>query len=309
MLAGVRPGFSHHGGPMNLNAHRTMQLYGALLLLPAALLLTAFAYLPTVTTVINSLFLPGFRGEPAAFVGLDNYRVLMDDPTFWKVARNNLLYALGTIPTSMALALGMALLVNARLPGRGLVRMAYFTPTILPMIAAANIWMFFYAPQIGLFNKLLGALGFAGVNWLGDPGVALGSVIVMSVWKEAGFFMIFYLAALQAIPPELKEAADLEGTSRWSFFWRVTFPLLMPTTLFVLINALINAVRVVDHLFILTKGGPNNATNLLLYYVYENAFSFFDRTMAATITVVILLVLAVVATLKFTILDRRTHYQ
>jgi len=294
---------------MNLNAHRTMQLYGALLLLPAALLLTAFAYLPTITTVINSLFLPGFRGEPAAFVGLDNYRVLMDDPTFWKVARNNLLYALGTVPTSMALALGMALLVNARLPGRGLVRMAYFTPTILPMIAAANIWMFFYAPQIGLFNKLLGALGFAGVNWLGDPGVALGSVIVMSVWKEAGFFMIFYLAALQAIPPELKEAADLEGTSRWSFFWRVTFPLLMPTTLFVLINALINAARVVDHLFILTKGGPNNATNLLLYYVYENAFSFFDRTMAATITVVILLVLAVVATLKFTILDRRTHYQ
>ncbi|XUO86575.1 sugar ABC transporter permease [Halomonas sp. KM072] len=294
---------------MNLNAHRTMQLYGALLLLPAALLLTAFAYLPTITTVINSLFLPGFRGEPAAFVGLDNYRVLMDDPTFWKVARNNLLYALGTVPTSMALALGMALLVNAHLPGRGLVRMAYFTPTILPMIAAANIWMFFYAPQIGLFNKLLGALGFAGVNWLGDPGVALGSVIVMSVWKEAGFFMIFYLAALQAIPPELKEAADLEGTSRWSFFWRVTFPLLMPTTLFVLINALINAVRVVDHLFILTKGGPNNATNLLLYYVYENAFSFFDRTMAATITVVILLVLAVVATLKFTILDRRTHYQ
>ena len=294
---------------MNLNAHRTMQLYGALLLLPAALLLTAFAYLPTITTVINSLFLPGFRGEPAAFVGLDNYRVLMDDPTFWKVARNNLLYALGTVPTSMALALGMALLVNARLPGRGLVRMAYFTPTILPMIAAANIWMFFYAPQIGLFNKLLGALGFAGVNWLGDPGVALGSVIVMSVWKEAGFFMIFYLAALQAIPPELKEAADLEGTSRRSFFWRVTFPLLMPTTLFVLINALINAVRVVDHLFILTKGGPNNATNLLLYYVYENAFSFFDRTMAATITVVILLVLAVVATLKFTILDRRTHYQ
>ena len=235
--------------------------------------------------------------------------MLLDDPTFWKVARNNLLYALGTIPTSIALALGMALFVNGKLPGRGLVRMAYFTPTILPMIAAANIWMFFYAPQIGLFNKLLGALGFSGVNWLGDPSVALGSVIVMSVWKEAGFFMIFYLAALQAIPPELKEAADLEGTSRWSFFWRVTFPLLMPTTLFVLINALINAVRVVDHLFILTKGGPNNATNLLLYYVYENAFSFFDRTMAATITVVILLVLAVVATLKFTILDRRTHYQ
>lgn len=286
-----------------------MQLYGALLLLPAVVLLTTFAYLPTITTVINSLFLPGFRGAPTEFVGLENYQVLFDDPTFWKVARNNLIYAVGTIPTSIALALGMALFVNGKLRGRGFVRMAYFTPTVLPMIAAANIWMFFYAPQIGLFNKLLGMLGLSGVNWLGDPSLALSSVIVMSVWKEAGFFMIFYLAALQSMPPELKEAADLEGTSRWSFFWRVTFPLLMPTTLFVLINALINSVRVVDHLFILTKGGPNNATNLLLYYVYENAFSFFDRTTAATITVVILLVLAVVATLKFTILDRRTHYQ
>ncbi|MGO2242035.1 MAG: carbohydrate ABC transporter permease [Halomonas sp.] len=294
---------------MTLTAHRKMQLYGALLLLPAAILLTAFAYPPTVTTVINSLFLPGFRGAPTEFVGIENYQVLFNDPTFWKVARNNLVYAVGTIPTSIALALAMALFVNGKLRGRGFVRMAYFTPTILPMIAAANIWMFFYAPQIGLFNKLLGALGFSGVNWLGDPNVALGSVIVMSVWKEAGFFMIFYLAALQGMPPELKEASDLEGTRRWSFFWRVTFPLLMPTTLFVLINALINAVRVVDHLFILTKGGPNNATNLLLYYVYENAFSFFDRTTAATITVVILLVLGVVATLKFTILDRRTHYQ
>lgn len=291
------------------NADRRMQIYGALLLLPAALLLGAFAYLPTVTTLVNSLFLPGFRGEPPTFVGLENYAVLIEDATFWRVARNNLIYALGTIPTSIALALSMALFVNARLPGRGFVRMAYFTPTILPMVAAANIWMFFYAPQIGLFNKLLGALGLSGVNWLGDPSVALGSVIVMTVWKEAGFFMIFYLAALQSIPPELKEASDLEGTSRWSFFWRVTFPLLMPTTLFVLINALINAVRVVDHLFILTKGGPNNATNLLLYYVYENAFSFFDRTYAATITVVILLVLALVATLKFAVLDRRTHYQ
>lgn len=293
----------------SLDAHRGMQLYGMLLLLPAAILLITFAYLPTATTLINSLYIPSFRGEPRTFVGLDNYQDLLSDPTFWQVARNNLIYALGTIPTSIALALGMALLVNKRLPGRGLVRMAYFTPTILPMIAAANIWMFFYAPQIGLFNKLLSMVGISGVNWLGDPNVALSSVIVMSVWKEAGFFMIFYLAALQGMAPELKEAADLEGTSRWSFFWRVTFPLLMPTTLFVLINALINAVRVVDHLFILTKGGPNNATNLLLYYVYENAFSFFDRTYAATITVVILLVLALVATLKFTVLDRRTHYQ
>jgi sn-glycerol 3-phosphate transport system permease protein len=286
-----------------------MQIYGALLLLPAALLLVTFAYLPTLLTLVRSLFLLETATQPAEFVGLENYRYLFEDPTFWQVTCNNIIYALITIPASMAIAIGMALLVNSRMPGRGLVRMAYFSPTILPMIAAANIWMFFYAPQIGLFNAVLDWFGINGPNWLGDPSFALPSIIVMTIWKEAGFFMIFYLAALQTIPPELGEASALEGTGRWAHFWRVTFPLLMPTTLFVLINALINAVRVVDHLFILTKGGPNNATNLLLYYVYQSAFAFFDRPYAAAITVMILISLGILATLQFTVLDRRTHYQ
>ncbi len=292
-----------------LSQHRRMQIYGALLLLPAAVLLSTFAYLPTVLTAVRSTFLPASGSRPAEFVGLENYAYLLEDSEFLQVALNNVIYALGTIPTSIALALIMALFVNSKLPGRPFVRMAYFTPTVLPMIAAANIWLFFYAPEIGMLNKIVGALGLEERNWLGDPATALGSVIVMTIWKEAGFFMIFYLAALQAIPPELKEAADIEGTSRWRFFWRVTFPLLMPTTLFVLINATINAVRVVDHLFILTKGGPNNATNLLLYYVYETAFSFFDQAYAATVTMVILVVLALLAVLKFGYLDHRIHYQ
>lgn len=294
---------------MTLTQDRRMQIYGALLLLPAAVLLSTFAYLPTILTAARSVLAPGRADQPPEFVGLENYAYLLEDPVFLKVAFNNFLYAVGTIPTSIALALVMALVVNARLPGRPFVRMAYFTPTVLPMIAAANIWLFFYAPEIGLLNRIVGGLGLPEQNWLGDPSVALTSVIVMTIWKEAGFFMIFYLAALQAIPPDLKEAADIEGTSRWGFFWRVTFPLLMPTTLFVLINATINAVRVVDHLFILTKGGPNNSTNLLLYYVYETAFSFFDQAYAATVTMVILVVLAILAVLKFGFLDRRIHYQ
>ena len=293
----------------NLTQHRRMQIYGALLLLPAAALLSTFAYLPTILTAVRSVYEPGRGGRPDEFVGLENYTYLLEDPVFLQVALNNVIYAVGTIPTSIALALIMALFVNSKLPGRPFVRMAYFTPTVLPMIAAANIWLFFYAPEIGVLNRIVGALGLPEQNWLGDPSTALGSVIVMTIWKEAGFFMIFYLAALQAIPPELKEAADIEGTSRWRFFWRVTFPLLMPTTLFVLINATINAVRVVDHLFILTKGGPNNATNLLLYYVYETAFSFFDQAYAATVTMTILVVLALLAVLKFGYLDRRIHYQ
>jgi sn-glycerol 3-phosphate transport system permease protein len=121
--------------------------------------------------------------------------------------------------------------------------------------------------------------------------------------------MIFYLAALQNIPPELAEAARLEGTSRWTYFRRVLFPLLMPTTLFVLINAVLNSFKLVDHLFVLTKGGPDNASNLLLYYIFESAFSYFDTHFAAALPVVLLLLLALLALLQFFLLDKRVHYR
>ena len=286
-----------------------VHIYGWLLLTPAAILLIAFTYYPTVATLSQSFFSDGTALRPATFVGLDNYAFMLDDKVFWKVVANNTWFALGTIPVSIALALLMAVWVNGLLPARGLLRMAYFTPTILPMIAVANIWLFFYTPDIGLLDQILRSFGLAGHNWLGDPSTVLACVIVMTVWKEAGFFMIFYLAALQSLPPELEEAAKLEGAGRWYSFWRVTFPLLMPTTLFVLINAVINSFKLVDHLFILTKGGPNNASNLLLYYIYEVAFSFFDEAYAATLTVVLLATLALIAIGQFIILDKRIHYR
>ena len=294
---------------MSFARSNQVHIYGWLLLMPAAIFLIAFTYYPTVATLAHSFFSDGTALRPSVFVGLENYELMLEDEVFWKVARNNFWYALGTIPVSVALALLMAVWVNGRLPARGLVRMAYFTPTVLPMIAVANIWLFFYTPDIGLIDQVLGIFGAPGHNWLGDPDTVLGSLIVMTIWKESGFFMIFYLAALQSLPPELEEAAKLEGAGRWYFFRRVTFPLLMPTTLFVLINAVINSFKLVDHLFILTKGGPNNASNLLLYYIYEVAFSFFDEAYAATLTVVLLAVLAVIAIGQFVILDKRIHYR
>jgi sn-glycerol 3-phosphate transport system permease protein len=288
---------------------RMRHVYGWLLLTPAAILLIGFTHYPTVATLIDSFFSTGTAIRPSRFVGFDNYRLMVEDPIFWKVLGNNLWFALGTIPTSIALAIVMALWVNRRLPGRALVRMAYFTPTVLPMIAVANIWLFFYTPDIGLIDQILALFGLPGHNWLGDPNTVLGAIIVMTIWKEAGFFMIFYLAALQNLPPELEEAARLEGAGRWTYFRRVTFPLLMPITLFVLINAVLNSFKLVDHLFILTKGGPDNASNLLLYYIYISAFSFFDSAYAATLTMVLLVLLAALAIAQFVILDKRIHYR
>ena len=284
-------------------------VYGWLLLTPAAILLIGFTHYPAVATLYDSFFSTGTVVRPSRFVGFANYAGLADDPIFWQVLWNNLFFALGTIPTSMAIALLMAIWVNDKLPARALVRMSYFTPTILPMVAVANLWLFFYTPQIGLIDKISANFGFPSHNWLGDPGTVMACMAVMTVWKEAGFFMIFYLAALQSLPPEIEEAAKIEGASRWYFFRRVTFPLLMPTTLFVLVNATINSFKLVDHLFILTKGGPDNASNLLLYYIYQVAFSFFDTAYAATLTVVLLALLAAFAILQFQLIEKRVHYR
>jgi sn-glycerol 3-phosphate transport system permease protein len=284
-------------------------VYGWLLLTPAAVLLIGFTHYPAAATLWDSFFSTGTVVRPRHFVGLGNYAALAHDPIFWKVLGNNLVFALGTIPTSIALAMLMAVWVNGKLPARALVRMSYFTPTILPMIAVANLWLFFYTPQIGMLDKLTAAFGSPSHNWLGDPDTVMACLAVMTVWKEAGFFMIFYLAALQSLSPELAEAGRIEGASRWYFFRRVTFPLLMPTTLFVLVNATINSFKLVDHLFILTKGGPDNASNLLLYYIYQVAFSFFDTAYAATLTVVLLALLAGLAIVQFLLVEKRVHYR
>ena len=287
----------------------TQWLYGWLLLLPAAALLALFTHYPVVATLWGSFLSTPKGSRPAVWVGLDNYRQLVDDPIFWQALVNNLWYALGTIPASIALALLMAVWVNGQLAGRGFLRLAYFTPTVLPMIAVANIWLFFFTPEYGLLEKALAVFGAGTHNWLGSKSTALACLMVVTVWKEAGFFMIFYLAALQSMSPHLAEAAAIEGASRGYFFRRVTFPLLMPTTLFVLVNAVINAFRLVDHVVVMTRGGPDNATALLLYYVYAIGFRFWDSAYAAALTMVLLALLGAAALAQFWFLERRIHYQ
>jgi sn-glycerol 3-phosphate transport system permease protein len=284
-------------------------LYGWLLVLPAAALLTLFTHYPIVATLWGSFHSTPKGARPAVWVGIDNYQALVDDPIFWKSLVNNLWYALGTIPASIAIALLMAIWVNGKIQGRGFLRLAYFTPTVLPMIAVANIWLFFFTPEYGLLEKALAVFGAGTHNWLGSKSTALACLMVVTVWKEAGFFMIFYLAALQSMSPHLAEAGAIEGASRGYFFRRITFPLLMPTTLFVLVNAVINAFRLVDHIVVMTRGGPDNATKLLLYYVFEIGFRYWDSSYAAALTMVLLTLLASVAIAQFVFLERRTHYQ
>ena len=288
---------------------RRETIHAWLLLLPALVLLGGVHPLAGDRHAARQLLRHAARQPARAVRRPDNYAGLLDDPVFWQALRNNAWYAATTIPASIVLALVMALAVNEALPGRALLRMAYFLPTMLPMIAVANIWLFFYTPDYGLFDRIIAVFGGGRHNWLGDASTALPAMIVVAVWKEAGFFMIFYLAALQTMPTDLREAAALEGSSRWNFFRRVTVPLLMPTTLFVLVNAVINAFRVIDHIIVMTRGGPDNATTLLLYYIYEAGFRFWDTATAATLTVVLLTIMGLAAAFQFGVLGRRVHYR
>lgn len=286
-----------------------MHIKGWLLVLPAIVLLATFTHVPAVATFIDSFYSTPHGRKAAHFVGASQYLNMVSDPVFWQAFRNNLLYALITVPVSIALALVMAIWVNGKIAGRALLRLSFFTPTILPMIAAANIWLFFYTPGYGLIDQIARALGFGGVNWLGNPSTALPSLMAVTIWKESGFFMIFFLAALQQVPPDLYEAARMENAGRWQIFARITWPLVMPTTLFVAINALINAFRIVDQVIAMTGGGPNNSTSLLLFYIYQVAFSFWDSGYAAALSSVLLILLAIVALGQFFLLDRRIHYR
>ncbi|MBV1700312.1 MAG: sugar ABC transporter permease [Hyphomicrobiales bacterium] len=279
------------------------------MLLPALLFLVVFTIAPTIVTIIDSFWFTPHGAKAATFAGMAQYEALLADPIFWQALRNNLLYAAVTVPVSIILALAMALWTNGRIKGRAFMRLAFFLPTMLPMIGAANIWIYFYTADYGLIDQIGHLFGAGSHNWLGNPHTALGALMVVAIWKEAGFFMVFYLAALQQIPPSLIEAAQLEGANAWQTFWRVTLPLLMPTTLFVGVNALINSFRVVDQVISMTGGGPDNATSLLIFYVYQTAFSFWDTYYGATISTVLLLGLGLLSFLQFALFGRRVHYR
>ena len=284
-------------------------IYALLLLLPAMVLLLGFTHIPAIETLIDSFYSTARGRRPSVFVEWDNYKKLFADEVFIRAFWNNMIYAGVTIPASIIISLVMALFVHGRLAGLSFLRMAYFTPTVLPLIAVANIWMFFYTPGFGLIDQIRSLFDLPPQNWIGQTDTALYTMIAVAVWKEAGFFMIFYLAALQTIPTPLREAAKLEGAGRWTIFRRVTLPLIMPTTLFISINAVVNSVRLVDHIFVMTEGGPNNASKLLLFYIYEVAFRFWDTSYASTLTVVVLAILSLLAVGQFYFLDRRVHYK
>ena len=286
------------------------RLRAYLFLLPSFVFLATFTYYPVLSSLERSLYRSSATMPHATFVGLDNYFALPGDSIFRQVLANSALFLIGTVPVTIALALILALLLNRAHALTTPFRTAFFYPTLLPLVGAAAIWLFVYTPGYGLLDVYLKRIvGGGGVNWLGTPALALPALMILTIWKNAGYYMLFYLAGLQTIPVELYEAGRLEGASAGRQFQAITWPLLGPTTLFVAVIASINAFQSVDQVWLMTGGGPDNRTNLLLFYIYQVAFQFFDLGKAATLTVFLLAVLMTIAALSFGFLERRIHYE
>jgi sn-glycerol 3-phosphate transport system permease protein len=259
------------------------------LLAPSLLFLSLFTYWPVAQVLWNSVHQQGRTST--SFVGLTNYAGILADPAFRRALVNNVIYAAGTVIPSLVLALGFALALSHSSRFNSFLRSILFLPVLIPLVAAASIFLFIFLPGVGLLDYYLAKLAISGPNWLGDPDIALASIMGLTVWKNAGYYMLFFLAGLQAIPAESYEAAVLDGANAWQRLRYVTLPYLRPTLAFVAVIALINVVTQVDHIFILTKGGPSDSTNLLLFYVYQEAVEKYDIGKASAATVVSLVIL------------------
>ncbi len=279
------------------------------LILPTAAFVALFTAWPVLLSIYQSFFrqrmnIARFR-EPT-FNGFGNYIALFTDPYFIQVIRNTLSYIIGTVPVSIMLGFLFALLVNRKMRGIGWLRLAFFHPMVLPMVSAATIWLFFFTPDYGLFNSTLRLLGYSGAeNWTGNPSLALISVIIVAIWKNSGYYMIFYLAGLQNLPSDVFEAAALDGANGWQTMWAITFPLLRRTTLFITIVAFIDAFRTVDHIFVLTSGGPSRASTVLLFELWLQRFEYQDVGISAAITVIFVVVLLAFTVTNFLTSERK----
>ncbi len=289
--------------------HRKRPLFPYVLLSPTAFFVAVFTAWPVLLSIYQSFFrqrmnIARFR-EPT-FIGLGNYRDLFADPYFRQIILNTLEYILGTVPISIVLGFLFALLVNRKVRGIGLLRLAFFHPMVLPMVSAATIWMFFFTPGYGLFNTALRALGYSGPeNWTGNPSLALLAVAIVAIWKNAGYYMIFYLAGIQNLPTDVYEAAALDGANSWQTLWQITFPLLRRTTVFIITIAFVDAFRTVDHIFVLTNGGPSRASTVLLFDLWLQRFEYQDIGTSAAITVIFVVVLLAFTVTNFIVSERK----
>jgi multiple sugar transport system permease protein len=247
-----------------------------------------------------------FSGK-TTFIGIDNYVRMFQNEEFWSVFKNTAIYTFGTIPLNMGFSLLVAYILHKKIIGKKLLRTAFFAPVVISPVAAAVIWRWLYDPNFGLINYSIGIFGIDPINWLNDPTAAMAALIIMGVWKTFGINMVLFSAGLQAIPDHYYEAAEIDGASAWSKFWNITIPLLAPTTFFIMVMSIISSFQVFDIVYVLTSGGPLGATKVLVFYVYEHAFQFFNMGYASAAAYVLFAILFILTLIQVKYMKNKVY--
>lgn len=284
---------------------RTALLY----LFPSILLFAVFLFYPMFKTIYLSFFLTDQQGTPAIFVGLENYLYLFESESFRKSTKATILFVLYTVPTGVVISLFLALLANEKLKGIGFFRTIFSSTMGISVAASSVVWLFLFHPSIGMFNRVLGLFKFAEIQWLLDPTWALISVAISTIWMNTGFSFLIILGGLQNIDGYLYESAKIDGAGYWYQLRRITIPMLSPTLFFIITISLINAFQTFGQVDILTKGGPSESTNLIVYSIYREAFINYQFGTASAQAVVLFLCILVVTILQFKFGEKKVHYQ
>ena len=276
-------------------------------LAPSALPLLMFTAMPMISSVWVSLHQWNLI-SPMKWVGLENYRTLLTDPGTRTVSLHTLIYCAGYLPLVFAGGLGLALALNQKLAGRSFFRAAYFLPVVTSWVVVALVWKWLLNPTNGLVNTILGAVGLPQPGWWTDPNWALPAVILSSAWKDLGFVMVIMLAGLQAIPQDVLEAAWADGANGWQRFWRITLPLLSPSTFFVVVISLINGFQVFDQVYVMTGGGPSGSSQVVVGQIYDLTFRYGRAGEASALSWILFALILVITALQIRGQRRWVHY-
>lgn len=285
-------------------------MYGYLFIAPMMLGFLIFMLAPIVAVFGLSMTDYSFLRSTTNFVGLDNYRTAFTvDPLLGETIRNTLLFSAGLIPLNLALALGLALLLNRKLPGIGLFRTAIFTPVVTSIVVWAIVWKYIFATDAGLINQLLRGFGVTGPAWLYNESLAIPVVIIVSVLKKVGMNMVIFLAALQEVPAMYYEAAKIDGASKWKQFQHITLPMISPSLFLTLIITLIASLKVFSQIAVMTEGGPGTSSYVLVYYIYQLGFNRFEFGYASTIAFLLFLLVLALTLFQWNMRKRWVHHE
>lgn len=275
---------------------------------PNFILLGVFVFWPILYSLYLSFFKWNMISPRKTFIGFDNYGNLFKDPVFWMVGKNTLTLAFFSVVFTMAIALGLALLLNKDRRGRTFYRAIIFSPTFTTSVAIALVWRWIFEPSYGLLKVFLSWFGLSSPDWINSVDFSLAAVIIVLVWVGIGYDMVLFIAGLKNIPADIYDAAKVDGVSPWQNFWYITFPLLSPTTFFLVITSVIGAFKSFDIISILTDGGPLNSSNVFVLYLYQNAFQWFKTGYASAIAVILFVVIITITLIQNRLSHRWVHY-